>query len=147
MWKNVGWLAKKHGVSRITIGNWIRDGRYERVERTKGGHYRVWVNDPGLVIGYARVSSRKQLSSIDSQTRLILKQYPGIDVISDVGSGFNFKRRSFCSLLDRCLSGVAIEVVCVRADDFTQIGFSIMRRIIRDCGGDVIVLENAKDCK
>jgi len=55
MYRSTGYIAKKYGVTRETVVNWINDGKFESVKQTPGGHYRIWVgNDPSYV-GYGRI--------------------------------------------------------------------------------------------
>ena len=35
MWKNVDQVRKAEGVSRQTIGRWIREGRYENINQVR----------------------------------------------------------------------------------------------------------------
>ena len=71
MWLSTTRLARREKVTSQTVRRWIEGGRYQRYERTPGGHYRVWIDiDPDVVL-YARVSSAKQASSIETQERLL----------------------------------------------------------------------------
>lgn len=143
MWKSSVRLARESGVSRQTIFRWIRDGKYERVEQTKGGHYRVWCEpDDKPVVGYCRVSSRKQSSSLDTQERLICAQYPEAEIVTDIGSGFNFNRRGLTALLERCLCGAAITVVVTTQDRLCRTAFPLLRWLIELHGGSVVALED-----
>lgn len=141
MWKNVGWLAKHYGVSRITIGNWIRAGKFSKVDKTKGGHYRVWFDSDRIRRGYCRVSSAKQKSSLDRQAEIIRSAYPDIEIETDIGSGFNFKRPRFRTLLEQCLQGTAVEIVVVTGDRLSRVGLPFIRWIVELHGGCVTELE------
>jgi predicted site-specific integrase-resolvase len=145
VWQRVNQLTKKYGVSRITIGNWIRAGRFNRVQRTKGGHYRVWIEEEIETIGYTRVSSQKQASSLRTQQQLILRQYPEVRVVSDIGSGFNFKRKGFRAILERCLCGTSVRVVVTSGDRLARAGFQLVKWAIELHGGSVVELE--KECE
>jgi predicted site-specific integrase-resolvase len=59
MWRSTGFLAKKYSVTNETIQNWIKEGKFNDVKKTKGGHYRVWEEEKLTTILYARVSSSK----------------------------------------------------------------------------------------
>ena len=48
-----------------------------------------------LKIIYSRVSSRKQTDDLKRQTKYLQEKYPSHKVITDVGSGINFKRKGF----------------------------------------------------
>ena len=74
MWKSVDQVGKAEGVSRQTIGRWIREGRYENIKKTEGGHYRIWVEEDHLVLLYARVSTSKQNSSLERQVEILKEE-------------------------------------------------------------------------
>jgi predicted site-specific integrase-resolvase len=59
---------------------------------------------------YARVSSAKQKADLERQKQLLLNQYPQYELVSDVGSGINFKRAGLRSLLERSRRGLVKEV-------------------------------------
>lgn len=142
MWRSVGWIAKHQGVTRQTANRWIHEGRFNRTQRTTGGHFRVW--QPPLescVTGYARVSSAKQKTSIETQVKLIQERFPGVEVRRDTGSGFNFQRKGFISILESCLSGNAITVVATTQDRICRVGFPLIRWIVELYGGGIVLLE------
>ncbi|MDE2791600.1 MAG: recombinase family protein [Paracoccaceae bacterium] len=115
-------LARREKVTTQTVRRWIEGGRCRRFERTPGGHYGVRVSvDPGTIL-YARVSSARQESSLDTQERLLRDRYPDGQVVRDVGSGFNFRRRGFVALLERALRGEAVHVVAATSDRITRSG-------------------------
>ena len=141
MWMTTTRLARREKVTTQTVRRWIEGGRYQRHERTAGGHYRVWVPvEPDTVL-YARVSSAKQLSSLDTQERLLRARYPDGRVVRDVGSGFNFKRRGFVALLERALRGEAVHVVAATSDRVTRSGYPLIKHVIELSGGSIELLE------
>lgn len=143
MWKSSTRLAREAGVSRQTIFRWIKAGKYECVERTAGGHYRVWCPpDESIVVGYCRVSSRKQSSSLDTQEQLILARYPHAEIVRDIGSGFNFNRRGLQALLERSLSGTGIQIVVTTQDRLCRAAFPLIRWLFELHGGGIVALED-----
>nr|MDT0253626.1 recombinase family protein [Endozoicomonas sp.] len=101
-------LAGMESVTSQTIRRRIESGYYERVSRTSGGHYRVFIQLPrkkSRKISYARVSSVKQRSSIATQKRLLLERYPDSEFIADVASAFNFKRKGLKAILESAMLG------------------------------------------
>ena len=50
---------------------------------------------------YARVSSNKQKLDLDRHIQLLQSYYPTHSVLHDIGSGINFKRPKFKTLLER----------------------------------------------
>ena len=146
IWKTTGQAASDYGVTPQTIRRWIANGEFEHVKRTEGGHYRIGtVPAAEQRIGYARVSSRKQKSSLEEQTRQLKKAYPKIEVLADIGSGFNFKRKGFITLLERAMSGVAVHVVVSNNDRLSRVGLEFVRAIIERSGGSVTPLNKSSD--
>ena len=141
MWKNVGYMARLEGVSRQTILRWINDCKYSKTKLTEGGHYRIWLESEPEVILYARVSTSKQKDSIDTQLKLLKKEYPNGTTISDIASGFNFERRGFKRILERSLSGVPCIIVATTQDRITRTGFGLIKKIIELHGGEIRLLE------
>ena len=141
MWKNVGYLAKIEGVSRQTIQKWIRDGKYPSVNRTEGGHYRVWLDQEPIIFLYARVSTNKQKDSLENQLKLLKEVYPNGKPIKDIASGFNFERRGFKAILERSLSGTPCVLVATTQDRITRTGFGLIKKLIELSGGEVRLLE------
>ena len=146
IWKTTGQIANDYGVSPQTIRRWIGKGEFDHVKRTEGGHYRIGiVPDVEQRVGYARVSSRKQKSSLEEQKRQLKKAYPKIEVFADIGSGFNFKRKGFVTLLERAMSGIAIHVVVSNGDRLSRVGLEFFRAIFERSGGSVTALNKSSD--
>jgi predicted site-specific integrase-resolvase len=156
MYKSTGFLAKKYSVTNETIQNWIKEGKFEKVKKTKGGHYRVWVEEPSVTILYARVYSAKQKSerrkqkfdslryyfvSLLKQEELLRKKYPDARFISDIASGFNQNRRGYRTILELALDGNSLHLVATTSDRVTRSGFALIRWIIELSGGRIELLE------
>jgi predicted site-specific integrase-resolvase len=109
--------------------------------RTKGNRFRIGFAYAECV-GYARVSSSKQRASLNTQRENILKAYPNIEIVQDVGSGFNFKRKGFVALLERAMSGVAIELVVSDRDRLSRVGYEFVEATFKQFGGSVVSLNN-----
>jgi len=127
MYKSTGFLAKEYSVTNETIQNWIKEGKFDRVKKTKGGHYRVWVDEPIIIILYARVSSSKQKSSLAKQEELLRRKYPEARFISDIASGFNQNRRGYKTFLEFALNGNSLHLVATTSDRITRTGFALIK--------------------
>lgn len=142
MWKTSVQLAKENNVCRQTVFRWIKLGKYDKVEQTKGGHFRVWCEpEQSAIVAYCRVSSAKQSSSLTNQEKIIKEKYPEAEVITDIGSGFNFKRKGLEAILERCLQGHAVTVVATTQDRICRTAFPLIQWIIELHGGIIICLE------
>lgn len=125
--------AKKiYNVSDITLRRWEDNGKIKSI-RTEGGHRRYIIhkkpkpNQPRRKIIYARVSSQKQNTDLQKQRRLLEERYPGYEVITDIGSGINFKRKGFNTILDQLFEHNIEEVVVASNDRFSRFGFEFFQ--------------------
>jgi predicted site-specific integrase-resolvase len=95
---------------------------------------------------YARVSSKKQLEDLHRQVEFLQSrkpEYVNYTVITDVGSGINFKRKGLKTILDTCLQGRINEVVIAHRDRLCRFGFELLQFIVERCNGRIIVIDNS----
>lgn len=142
MWLSTTQLAKREGVSTQTIRRYIDSGRYEQIKRTPTGHYRIFINVDTRIICYARVSSRKQHSSLEAQINLLKQRYPYAEVIADTASAFNFKRSGIEAILESSLSGTPVKLVATSQDRIARSGFELIRKLIELSGGEIELLDD-----
>ena len=86
MWLSTNKVAKLEKVKSQTIRRKIEAGFYEKTTKTDGGHYRFFVKNEKVII-YARVSSKKQNSSIFNQRDRLIEKYPDSSFITDTPHG------------------------------------------------------------
>lgn len=91
---------------------------------------------------YARVSSAKQKSDLGRQVDFLKHRFPNHRVITDVGSGVNFKRPGLLSLLDACIAGLIGEVVVAHRDRLARIGYGLLEHIFQRGGAILTVVED-----
>ena len=103
------------GVSISTLRRWDSEGKIRTI-RTPGGQRRFCVEeyepeDNKQIILYARVSTTSQKDDLKRQVDYLQSIYPKAELITEVGSRLNFKRRKFLSILERILkSDISIQV-------------------------------------
>lgn len=118
--------AKELGVSVATLRRWHKKGLLLPDFITFGGHRRYQaeiITENRQVIGYSRVSSSDQKEDLIRQSTLL--QQAGVDkVIDDVGSGFNFNKKGFKSLLTLIFQNKIKEIKVVEKDRLLRFGFS-----------------------
>jgi predicted site-specific integrase-resolvase len=90
---------------------------------------------------YCRVSSRKQTDDLRRQVEYLKSIYPSSEVITDVGSGLNFKRTGLLSLLERATKGSISQVVVAHKDRLCRFGFELILWIFSKCGVKITILE------
>ena len=69
--------------------------------------------------------------------------YPGHEVIEDIGSGINFRRKGLNALLERVLRGSVSEVVVAHRDRLARFGFDLIEWLCVRSGTRVVVLDGA----
>lgn len=97
-----------------------------------------------LNVGYARVSSSDQRQDlVRQQVRLRQALGNGSDVvvISDLGSGLNFKKRGLAKLLSLIMSGQVAKLVVTHKDRLLRFGYELVEKMVKAHGGEIVVLE------
>ena len=57
---------------------------------------------------------KKQQGDLDRQIEFMQSKYPGYRLVSDIGSGINFKRKGFKTILEGLFKGAIKEVVVTK---------------------------------
>lgn len=94
---------------------------------------------------YARVSSAKQRGDLERQIQDLTQAYPGYDVIRDVGSGVNFKRKGLQTLLERVVAGLVSEVVVMHRDRLARLGCDLLEFVFAKAGAKLVVHGDHED--
>ena len=140
----IGEASKRLGICKITLRKWIDKNEIPH-RTTPGGHRLVDIDaylegksklEPTIKpdrkkIFYCRVSSKKQKDDLERQIELAKENYPTYEIISDIGSGINWKRRGFQSLLERVNRGDIEEVVVFHKDRMARFGFDLVESIFK----------------
>ena len=90
---------------------------------------------------YARVSSAHQRADLRRQVEDLQSRFPTHEVIQDVGSGLNFKRRGFQALLERVYAGDVEEVVVAHADRLCRFGRELVEFVFDKSGTRLVVCD------
>ena len=96
------------------------------------------------VIGYCRVSSPKQKDDLERQIEnvrtYLLAQGSPFEIISDIGSGINYKRKGLLELLDRITKNEIKKVVVLYKDRLSRFGFELIEYVasLHECEIEVI---------
>jgi predicted site-specific integrase-resolvase len=98
---------------------------------------------------YTRFSSRKQSDDLERQIEFIKSQKPEYNtsykLISDIGSGINFKRQGLITILDSCLQNNIGEVVIAHKDRLSRFGFDLIKLIIEKAGGKITIINDGRN--
>jgi putative resolvase len=81
---------------------------------------------------------------LSNQIKYLRERYPHHELIEDVGSGLNFKRKGFVRVLDRIMSGDIAEIVITHRDRWCRFGFQIFEHIAEQNNCKFVVLDNTQ---
>lgn len=138
--------SKKLGLHPNTLRKYADDGKIKHY-RTESGQRRY---DVGSFLGektetatvcYCRVSSYKQKDDLQRQVEYMRERFPRAEIIKDVGSGLNYKRKGLKAILERAMRGDKLTLVVAHRDRLCRFGIELVRQIIEFHGGEVLVLE------
>lgn len=149
-WLSAHKVRRLLGVHPNTLRNWDRDGKV-KTKRTPGNR-RLYLysslpiseKEEKSDICYIRVSSSKQKDDLKRQELFMREKFPGYEIVKDIGSGINFKRKGFESLLERVHRRSVKRIVVAHKDRLCRFGFELFERICRLNGAEVMVLDNTK---
>lgn len=93
---------------------------------------------------YCRVSSAKQKDDLQRQEQFMRDRYPDSEIISDIGSGLNFKRKGLQAILDRLMSGDKLKLIIAHRDRLARFGLPLFEYLISKNGGELVVLSTTE---
>ena len=97
-----------------------------------------------IVIGYCRVSSNKQKDDLERQIEnmklYLTAQGKPFEIISDIGSGINYKKKGLKELMKRISQNKVDKVVVFYKDRLLRFGFELVEYIasLYDCDIEII---------
>lgn len=134
------------GLHPNTLRRYADEGKIRSIKN--GGKQRLfdvqsYINQSvsATVVCYCRVSSRKQRDDLDRQIAYLTSVYPDAEIISDIASGINFKRKGLRAILDRLLQGDKLTLVVAHRDRLARFGFELIQYLVEQCGGSIVVLD------
>lgn len=153
--------AKALNVSPQTLRRWEREGRIEPAERTSGGQrrydlsklapnlFRPNIADHRRTIAYARVSSNGQNDDLERQKR-VLELYCAsngwtFDVITDLGSGMNYRKNGLKKLLDGVMDGTIGRLVITHKDRLLRFGAELVFSLCEAKQVEIVILNKGED--
>ena len=140
--------AEYFGVCLHTLRRWEKDGKIQAI-RTPSGQRRYDIasytgisneRTQRAIIAYARVSSRAQKADLDRQIAKLLELYPNAELITDIASGLNFKRKGLRTVLERVRQGNVGFIVVAHKDRLARFGFELISWLCELDGTKILVL-------
>lgn len=150
-------MAKKLNVSVKTLQSWDNDGTLVAYRNPKNRRYYTTeqLNEYlGLseqhhrkIVAYCRVSNKNQSDDLKNQIKFIQNHVNGKglildEIISDIGSGLNYKRKKWNELLDDVMNNEIDTIYITYEDRFIRFGYEWFESLCHKFGTDLIVLNN-----
>lgn len=141
-------VASKHyGVCKQTVMQWASNGTIDTID-LPSGQRRYKIRGSGnttfseekkpetekVNICYCRVSSQGQRDDLERQAQYMRSKYPGWEVVTDIGSGLNWKRKGLKTVLRRCMQGSVSKVAVAHKDRLSRFGYEILEFVMAECG-------------
>ena len=151
-------FSKIIGVSAQTLRNWDSNGKLHPHHTTTSG-YRYYSDEQlsqvmnvkprnRITIGYCRVSSHKQKDDLERQmdnvkTYLMAKGQP-FEIISDIGSGIDYKKKGLRELIKRISQNQVEKVVVLYKDRLLRFGFELVEYIASLYNCEIEIIDNTE---
>ena len=153
----IGEFAKLIGKSSQTLRNWDRSGTLKPAVVNENGRKlyskeqldQFIKNEDRLVIGFCRVNRKSRSYELERQVQL-LKEYMddqdwNYQIISEVGSGLDYKRKGLSEVLSLVLDHKVAKLIAVRRDSLVRYGYELIETICKANGCDVEYMEDIVD--
>jgi putative resolvase len=158
---SIGEAAKALGVSVDTLRRWDELGKLP-AETTAGGHRRYdlaklrpdmfregALPEERRTVAYARVSSHDQKADLERQKQVLelycARQGWKFEVVADLGSGMNYRKKGLKRLLDGILAGDVGRLVLTHKDRLLRFGAELVFAICEAKQVEVVILNQGAD--
>ncbi len=149
----IGETADYFGVSVDTIRRWESEGRITS-QRTKGGHRRFLASTLAGIeeeernekptLCYARVSTRDKKDDLERQANALVAYCENkgwqVELIKDIGSGLNYKKRGLNKLIDKILNEEVSRLIITDKDRLLRFGSELIFSLCSHYQVEVIVI-------
>jgi excisionase family DNA binding protein len=153
-------ISRRFGLSTGTLRHWAVEGKVRCIRPNGNGRRLYEKNDVLRVFGeknqtcdqvekeririlYARVSSPHQSEDLKRQCEYLQSTYPDDEIITDIGSGLNWKRKGLETILDRVHQGNVAEIVVAYKDRLCRFAYELIEWICKKHKTRIVVLNPA----
>lgn len=155
---SIGEAAQYLGVSVDTVRRWEAEGKIESI-RTEGGHRRFSAaalagkeednQNEKVTLCYARVSTREKKDDLDRQANALIAYCENKkwrhELIKDIGSGLNYKKRGLNQLIERILSEEVSRLLITDKDRLLRFGSELIFSICSYYQIEVIIINRSPE--
>ena len=156
---SIGTAAKELGVHPATLRRW-EEGKIDPPERTTGGDRRYdlaklrhlaphQAPSSRTTLAYARVSTTGQKDDLTRQVALLesfcAAELWTYEILTDVGSGLNYRKRGLRQLINRICSGEVGRLVLSHKDRLLLFGSELVFSLCEHFCVEVIIINASED--
>lgn len=158
---SIGKFAKKVGLTTASLRRMHQSGECIPYHITKGGtryysldqlkDFSTADKKEKLVIGYCRVSTSSQKDDLEIQINnvksyMYAKGY-NFEIISDIGSDINYKKKGLQELLDKINDQKISKIVILYKDRLIGFGFELIEYLCRINNIEIEIIDNTEQSK
>ena len=158
---SIGKFAKKVGLTTASLRRMHESGECIPYHITKGGtryysldqlkDFSTADKKKKLVIGYCRVSTSFQKDDLEAQINnvksyMYAKGY-NFEIISDIGSGINYKKKGLQELLDKINDQNISKIVILYKDKLVGFGFELIEYFCKINNIEIEIIDNTEQSK
>jgi putative resolvase len=152
----IGEAAAMIGTTAATLRKWEETGELLPARKTRGGTRYYAVTDllalgdvDAPTIGYARVSSHDQKADLVRQAELLETFCAAkgwrFEVISDLGSGMNYRKKGLKQLLEMILRRQMRRLVLTHKDRLLRFGAELVFALCEIQGIEIVIMNKGKE--
>lgn len=99
-------------------------------------------SESALSLAIAASLHLNNATTLNDKSNLCVNTIPQAEIVKDIGSGLNFKRKCLRSILERAMCGACIQLVVAHRDRLAKFGYELIKQIIEHNGGEILVLDS-----
>ena len=158
---SIGKFAKKVGLTTASLRRMHESGECIPYHVTKGGtryysldqlkDFSTADKKEKIIIGYCRVSTSSQKDDLETQINnvksyMYAKGY-NFEIISDIGSGINYKKKGLQELLDKINDQKISKIVILYKDRLIRFGFELIEYLCKINNIEIEIIDNTEQSK
>jgi len=136
-------MAKRGDIETIQVGTRKKYNLEKYIKDNNIGS----VNIEKESVCYCRVSSQKQKEDLNRQILSMHELYPNYRIISDIGSGLNFKRKGLEEIIHLAITNRLDKVVIFYKDRLARFGYDLIEMLINKYSNGEIIIISKGDTK
>ena len=158
---SIGKFAKTIGVTTTTLRRMQESGELIPAHITKGGtryysteqlkQFHDLTKEEKIVIGYCRVSTPSQKNDLETQisnikSYMYAKGYQ-FEIITDIGSGINYKKKGLQELIKRINHQEISKVVILYKDSLLRFGYELVEYLCEINNIEIEMIDHTEQSK